>query len=194
MFKHVSHVTLQKSKNPSAPHPPPPTTTTYFARRPYSPPRPSNFPTFLGHAPSVKGPIHGVNAAVSADRALRQDVWLIPCSAKANKSPKYDYWGQQEQISCLLALTSTTRQRCRTCFHMFAGRVRRQPGRARARTQEPSDVCDTTSEHQHWWRVGKVGKADRKLFGIVSRCLEIKSRGLPESLRVVWEIGRLWKD
>lgn len=46
-----------------------------------SPPHLSNFPTFLGRAPSVKGPIHGVNAAASADRALRQEVWPIPCSA-----------------------------------------------------------------------------------------------------------------
>lgn len=88
MFKHVSHVTLRRSESPSAP----PTGTTYFAQRPCPPlPRPSNFPTFLGHAPSVKGPIHEVNAALGADRALGQDVWLIPRSAKANKSPKYDY-------------------------------------------------------------------------------------------------------
>lgn len=46
-----------------------------------APPHLPNFPTFLGRATSVKEPIHGVNAAVSADRALRQDVWLIPRSA-----------------------------------------------------------------------------------------------------------------
>lgn len=69
-LKHVSSITPQ-SPNPRSPshlfHP--------------SPPHLSNFPTFLGRAPSVKGPIHGVNAAASADGALRQDVWPIPCSA-----------------------------------------------------------------------------------------------------------------
>lgn len=72
MLKHGSNVALQ------SPIPPP---LPALSLRDPSPPHLSNFPTFLGCAPSVKGPIHGVNAAAGADRALRQDVWPIPCSA-----------------------------------------------------------------------------------------------------------------
>lgn len=152
MFKHVSHVTLQRSKNPSAPHPPPPTTTTYFARRPYSPPpRPSNFPTFLGHAPSVKGPIHGVNAAVSADRALRQDVWLIPCSAKANKSPKYDYRGAggTDFLSSFSASRPRRRPLRTNVPYLFPHVCRQSPVTTRTSAHTRRNLLTFATRHQY---------------------------------------------